>query len=126
MNINKVKKTSKYSMEIKGKYLIVTGEGFFQLDDAIEFRRDFENLTRRVSTARLELIINTPNLKTCSPDLQPEIDRMARTYHKTTFSKKHMVLPNSSIAGLQLKRIDTTGLFKTMNFIDNINMVVAC
>ncbi len=124
MKIEKKSELSSYVMEEKGKFLVVSGVGLFNVEDAKNFINDFKEITKKLNTTTMELIINTFELKTSFQEVNSLIGEMTNLYRITPFAKKHMVMPVSKVTLMQIKRQDESGFLETLNFISDINELV--
>lgn len=124
MKIEKKSESSNYVMEEKGNFLIVSGAGLFNVEDANNFIKDFKEITSKLNTAKMELVINTFELKTSFQEVNSLIAEMTNLYRVTPFANKHMVMPVSKVTLMQIKRQDESGFLDTLNFILDVNEVV--
>ena len=110
---------SEYTMEVKGNFLILTSGGMFSVEDAKAYMADYRYVVNTHRVSEMGLVINTPELKTSGKEVNELIGEMACLYRDTNFKNKFMVMPDSAVARMQLKRNDETGLFQQTEFISS-------
>ncbi|MBW6410231.1 hypothetical protein [Clostridium weizhouense] len=123
MKIDKKNKMSNYTMEVIGNKAILHSEGMFSKEDAENYMSDFITFTKSNNTSGLILVIENSNLKTSFPDVKPFYDKMSELYIKSNFKSKYMLMPESAIAGMQIKKIDQE-FFNKIKIISNIDQAI--
>ncbi|AOR24608.1 hypothetical protein [Clostridium taeniosporum] len=123
MKIQKKNNMSNYSMEVIGNKAILSSKGMFSKEDAENYIKDFVTFTRSNNTSSLILVIENAELKTSFPDVKPFYEKMSELYINSNFKKKYMLMPESAIAGMQIKKLDEK-FFKEIKMISNINEAI--
>ncbi|GAA0077189.1 hypothetical protein UT300005_15670 [Clostridium sp. CTA-5] len=123
MKIEKKNKMSNYTMEVVGNKAILHCQGMFSKEDAENYMDDFITFTTSNNISGLILVIENSELKTSFPDVKPFYDKMSELYLKSNFKSKYMLMPESAIAGMQIKKLDQE-FFNKIKVISNIDQAI--
>ncbi|WP_308462450.1 hypothetical protein [Clostridium weizhouense] len=110
---------SKYSMSVEENKLIVKGEGISSKKDMQSYMNDFMQVINSMDTSNLTLIIDNKYFNMSFPDAKLFYDKISEVYINTNFKEKYIIMPESEIANIQIKK-NGDKIFDTIKVISDL------
>ncbi|MBW6410230.1 hypothetical protein KYD98_08995 [Clostridium sp. YB-6] len=119
MKIQRKSVLSKYSMSVEENKLIVKGEGISSKKDMQSYMNDFMQVINSMDTSNLTLIIDNKYFNMSFPDAKLFYDKISEVYINTNFKEKYIIMPESEIANIQIKK-NGDKIFDTIKVISDL------
>ncbi|GAA0077190.1 hypothetical protein UT300005_15680 [Clostridium sp. CTA-5] len=113
---------SKYSMRVEEDKLIVKGEGISSKKDMQSYMNDFMQIINSMDTSNLTLIIDNKDFNMSFPDTKVFYDKISEAYINTNFKEKYIIMPESEIANIQIKK-NGDKIFDTIKVISDLESI---
>ncbi|WP_426350582.1 hypothetical protein ACPWSR_04880 [Alloiococcus sp. CFN-8] len=105
------------------KEVYAFAEGFFTLEEANSFIADFKSKTSNINTSGYNLIVNTKELKTCTPEVAAKLADVMAMYIENPYKGRYIVKLESVVTQSQVNRLGKSipGFIENVVFVDDEN-----
>ncbi len=101
------------------KEVYVFADGFFTLEEANSFIAEYKRKTGAVNTSDYNLIVNTKDLKTSTPEVAEKLVDVIAMYMVNPYKARYSVKLSNAVAQMQVNRMGRTieGFSEGMTFV---------
>lgn len=103
----------KFDMDLvmEKKVFFTSVRGFYNIEDGADFLDNYNKIVKKINPREYSFVLECEDLKTLSQEMTLVLENCFDLYKATRFKKVYCIEPSSSIALIQLKKIQrTTGL----------------
>lgn len=102
----------------------VYGKGLFSADECKNLINDFRSKAKTFTSKDFALIVDGRDISTNTPDVAPFLEEMSKMYLETQFKERYFVVPKSTLANMQIKRLAKDDFYSKVTLVTSVEEAI--